>query len=159
MIPVTIDLKSGSRSQAEKRKANSDASRRFRNRRKNQAALEQRVNQRNEQLQFLTEEINFYRNERDFFRDTLIEHIGIAQMPPRPPSPSRRYDQSTASPSDQPSSANSHQQAIGMEGEMTFKCTSAGTSSLLAAGWSLSNPEKLRSTLGKLASQNWSGSI
>ncbi|KUL81993.1 hypothetical protein ZTR_09818 [Talaromyces verruculosus] len=100
-IPVTIDLRSGSRSLAMKRKANSDASRSFRNRKKNEAALEQRVNQLNEQLQFLTEERDFYRNERDFFRDTLSEHIGAAQMPPRSPSPSRRYDQSTASPSDQ----------------------------------------------------------
>ncbi|KAI7968124.1 hypothetical protein EIK77_000232 [Talaromyces pinophilus] len=134
MIPVTIDLKSGSRSQAEKRKANSDASRRFRNRKKNEAALEQKIDQLNEQLQILTEERDFYRNERDFFRDTLSEHIGVAQMPPRPasPAPSRRYTQSTTSPGDQPSPTNSHQQAISMEGEMSFKCASAGSSSRLA---------------------------
>lgn len=101
MIPVTIDLRSGSRSLAEKRKANSDASRRFCNRKKNEATLEQRVNQLNEQLQFLTEKRDFYHNERNFFRDALSEHIGVAQMPPRSPSPSHRYDQSTASPSDQ----------------------------------------------------------
>lgn len=160
MIPIAIDLKSGSRSQAEKRKANSDASRRFRNRKKNEAALEQRINQLNEQLQSITEETNFYRNERDFFRDKLSEHIGIAQIPPRPPPPSsRRCDQSTASPNNQPSPANTHQQAIGMEGEMMFKCTSAGTSASLLAGSPPSDPGKLRYTLGKLASQNLSGLI
>lgn len=135
MIPVTIDLKSGSRSQAEKRKANSDASRRFRNRKKNEAALEQKINQLNEQMQFLAEERDFYRNERDFFRDTLSEHVGIAQMPPRPPSPvpPRRYTQSTASPGDQPSPADSHQQAMDMGGEMMSKSISTGTSSSLAS--------------------------
>ncbi|EEA21891.1 hypothetical protein TMatcc_008685 [Talaromyces marneffei ATCC 18224] len=134
MIPLTIDLKSGSRSQAEKRKANSDASRRFRNRKKNEAALEQRINQLNEQLQFLTEERDFYRSERDFFRDTLGQHVGTSQMPSRPPSPSpsRRYLQSTASPGDQPSPADSHQ-AIGMGGEMMSKTMSTGTSSSLAS--------------------------
>ncbi|KAI7968147.1 hypothetical protein EIK77_010317 [Talaromyces pinophilus] len=133
MIPVTIDLKSGSRSQAEKRKANSDASRRFRNRKKNEAALEQRISQLNEQLRFLTEERDFYRNERDFFRDTLGEHIGVAQMPPRPASPApRRYTQSTASSGDQLSPADSHQ-AIGMGGEMMSKTMSTGTSSSLAS--------------------------
>jgi hypothetical protein len=133
MIPVIIDLETGSRNQAKKRKANSDASRRFRNRKKNETALEQRINKLNEQLQFLSEERDFYRNERDVFRDTLSEHIGVAQMPPRPPSPSRRYDQSTASPSDQLLPGNSHSNAIGMEGEMTFKYTSAGASSSMPA--------------------------
>ncbi|EED16458.1 conserved hypothetical protein [Talaromyces stipitatus ATCC 10500] len=135
MIPVTIDLKSGSRSQAEKRKANSDASRRFRNRKKNEAALEQKINQLNEQLQFLTEERDFYRSERDFFRDALSQHVGIAQIPSRPPSPSpsRRYPQSTASPGDQPSPAEQQQQAIGMDGEMMSKTISTGTASSLAS--------------------------
>ncbi|KAI7971760.1 hypothetical protein EIK77_005445 [Talaromyces pinophilus] len=131
MIPVTIDLKSGSRSQAEKRKANSDASRRFRNRKKNEAALEQRISQLNEQLKFLTEERDFYRNERDHFRDTLGEHIGVAQMPPRPASPARRRTQSTASPGDQPLSVDSHQQAMGMGEEMMSKTMNTGTSSSL----------------------------
>lgn len=135
MIPVTIDLKSGSRSQAEKRKANSDASRRFRNRKKNEAALEQRINQLNEQIQFLTESRDFYRNERDVFRSALSENISIAQIPPRPssPVPSRRCNQSTASPSDQPSPVDSHQQAIGMGEELMSKTTSTGTPSSLAS--------------------------
>lgn len=103
LIPFTMDVKSGSRKQAEKRKANSDASRRLRNRKKNEAALEQRINQLNEQLRSLTEGRDFYRSERDFFRAALSEHIGIAQLPPRPPSPapSCHYTQSRASPGGQ----------------------------------------------------------
>ncbi|QKX53678.1 uncharacterized protein TRUGW13939_00758 [Talaromyces rugulosus] len=87
LIPLMIDLKSGSRSQAEKRKANSDASRRFRNRKKNEAVLEQRITQLMEQLQSVTDERDYYRSERDHFRDTLIRHVGAGQMPSRPASP------------------------------------------------------------------------
>lgn len=157
MIPITIDLKSGSRTQAEKRKANSDASKRFRNRKKNEAALEQRINLLSEQVQSLTEELNYYRN---FFRGELSEHIDIAQIPPRPPPPSsRRRDQSTTNPSKQPSPANTHQQAIGTGGQMIFKCTSAGTPASLLAGSPPSDPEKLRNTFGKLPIQNFSGLV
>lgn len=90
MIPVVIDLKSGSRSQAEKRKANSDASRRFRNRKKNEAALEQRIAELNEHVQALAEERDYYRSERDFFRDNMSQTVGAGQLPARPPSP-RHY--------------------------------------------------------------------
>lgn len=87
MIPVIVDYKSGSRSQAEKRKANSDASRRFRNRKKNELALEQRISSQAEQMRMLTEERDYYRAERDFYRETLSQTIGLGQLPPRPPSP------------------------------------------------------------------------
>lgn len=43
MIPCVLNLKSGSNSQAEKRKANSDASRRFRNRKRNELLMEQTI--------------------------------------------------------------------------------------------------------------------
>lgn len=138
MIPLTIDLKSGSRSQAEKRKANSDASRRFRNRKKNEAALEQKINQLNEQLACLTEDRDFYRTERDFYKDALGRHVGTAQMPSRPasPSPSRRYQGSTGSPA-----AQSEQQATG--GEAMSKTVSTGTTSSLASTHILPSPEPL----------------
>jgi hypothetical protein len=84
MIPVEIDLKSGSRSQAEKRKANSDASRRFRNRKKNELALEQKLKSQAEELRMVLEEREFYRAERDFFRESLGQ---LTQLPTRPPSP------------------------------------------------------------------------
>ncbi|CRG90096.1 hypothetical protein PISL3812_07137 [Talaromyces islandicus] len=98
LIPLMIDLKSGSRSQAEKRKANSDASRRFRNRKKNEAMLEQRITQLMEQLQSVTEERDFYRSERDYFRDSLGRHVGAGQMTPRPTSP--RHHRRSAGNSD-----------------------------------------------------------
>lgn len=52
MIPVTIDLKSGSRDQAKKRKANTDASILSRHKKK-------KINQLTEELEILTEEIDF----------------------------------------------------------------------------------------------------
>ncbi|KAJ6187552.1 hypothetical protein N7519_002460 [Penicillium mononematosum] len=51
MIPCVLDMRSGSSSQAEKRKANSDASRRFRNRKRNEMQLEQRLNAQQEEIQ------------------------------------------------------------------------------------------------------------
>lgn len=87
MIPVYVDLKSGSRSQAEKRKANSDASRRFRNRKKNEMAMEQKISSQAEELRLMTDERDFYRAERDFFRDALGRAIGPNQLPHRPTSP------------------------------------------------------------------------
>lgn len=137
MIPVTIDLKSGSRSQAEKRKANSDASRRFRNRKKNEAALEQKIHQLNDQLQHANEERDFYRSERDFFRDALSQHVGSAQMPSRPPSPlaARRYPRSTTSPGDESSPIDQQQQqsVMGIGGELMSKSMSSQTSSSMAS--------------------------
>ncbi|KAN0071555.1 hypothetical protein V8E54_010151 [Elaphomyces granulatus] len=87
MIPVVVDLKSGSRSQAEKRKANSDASRRFRNRKKNELALEQKLKSVTEELRIIAEERDYYRTERDFFRDQFGRTVSLAQLPNRPPSP------------------------------------------------------------------------
>jgi hypothetical protein len=87
MIPVVVDLKSGSRSQAEKRKANSDASRRFRNRKKNELALEQKLKSVTEELRIIAEERDYYRTERDFIRDQFGRTVGLAQLPNRPPSP------------------------------------------------------------------------
>ncbi|KAL1966444.1 hypothetical protein VTN77DRAFT_4586 [Rasamsonia byssochlamydoides] len=86
-IPVVIDLKSGSRSQAEKRKANSDASRRFRSRKKNEMVLEKKINALEEEIRLLTEERDYYRTERDFFRESLSRTMGSGPLPTRPPSP------------------------------------------------------------------------
>ncbi|KAL2013321.1 hypothetical protein VTN00DRAFT_846 [Thermoascus crustaceus] len=87
LIPVVVDYKSGSRSQAEKRKANSDASRRFRNRKKHELALEQKINSQAEEIRMLTEERDYYRAERDFYRESLGRTVGLGQLPARPPSP------------------------------------------------------------------------
>ncbi|RAL05989.1 uncharacterized protein BO80DRAFT_86188 [Aspergillus ibericus CBS 121593] len=101
MIPCILDLKSGSSSQAEKRKANSDASRRFRNRKRNEMQLEQKIagqqdeirkhtealQRQAQEIRSLIEERDFYRSERDFFRDHVTRLVPAGQLPTRPASP------------------------------------------------------------------------
>jgi hypothetical protein len=114
MIPCLLDMRSGSSSQAEKRKANSDASRRFRNRKRNEMQLEQRLNaqqeeiQRNvetvrrqsEELRSLVQQRDHYRSERDFYRDHLGRTMSLSALPPRPSSP--RSAQPTLLPASEP---------------------------------------------------------
>ncbi|CAG8098884.1 unnamed protein product [Penicillium olsonii] len=101
MIPCVLDMRSGSSSQAEKRKANSDASRRFRNRKRNEMQLEQRlsaqqdeitrsvetVRRQSEEIRILLKQRDHYRSERDFYRDHLDRTMSLGALPPRPPSP------------------------------------------------------------------------
>ncbi|KAJ5895152.1 hypothetical protein N7495_006843 [Penicillium taxi] len=101
LIPCVLDLKTGSSSQAEKRKANSNASRRFRNRKRNEMQLEQRLNsqqdeiqrhldtvrRQSEEIRSLTQQRDYYRSERDVFRDHLVHSMPLSQLAPRPPSP------------------------------------------------------------------------
>ncbi|OJJ44563.1 hypothetical protein ASPZODRAFT_134639 [Penicilliopsis zonata CBS 506.65] len=111
MIPCILDLKSGSSSQAEKRKANSDASRRFRNRKKNEMQMEQKlaaqqdelrsqtetIQQQGDEIRELLKERDHYRSERDFYRERLSRAVPMQQLPARPPSP-RRYHSAQVSP-------------------------------------------------------------
>ncbi|KAJ5731344.1 uncharacterized protein N7483_005852 [Penicillium malachiteum] len=94
LIPCVLDLKSGSTSQAEKRKANSDASRRFRNRKRNELQLEQRltaqhdeIRRQGEEIRILIQQRDHYRSERDFFRDHFGRSSSLSQFPARPSSP------------------------------------------------------------------------
>ncbi|PYI04043.1 hypothetical protein BO78DRAFT_388820 [Aspergillus sclerotiicarbonarius CBS 121057] len=101
MIPCVLDLKSGSSSQAEKRRANSDASRRFRNRKRNELQLEQKIagqqdeirkhtealQRQAQEIRSLLQERDFYRSERDFFRDHVTRLVPAGQLPTRPASP------------------------------------------------------------------------
>ncbi|KAJ5201936.1 uncharacterized protein N7498_006599 [Penicillium cinerascens] len=110
LIPCVLDLKSGSSSQAEKRKANSDASRRFRNRKRNEVQLEQRlgaqqdeiqrhvetIGRQSEEIRSLAQQRDHYRSERDFYRDQLGRSV---QLPPRPPSPRSQTSLSSATDS------------------------------------------------------------
>ncbi|KAB8213176.1 hypothetical protein BDV33DRAFT_197065 [Aspergillus novoparasiticus] len=81
MIPCILDLKSGSSSQAEKRKANSDASRRFRNRKRNELQMQA------QEIRDLLQERDFYRSERDFYREHVGRLVPSGQIPARPASP------------------------------------------------------------------------
>lgn len=101
MIPCVLDMKSGSSSQAEKRKANSDASRRFRNRKRNEVQMEQKITAQQEEMRkqaeilhrhtqeirALFQEREYYRSERDFYREQLGRVLPPSQLPVRPASP------------------------------------------------------------------------
>lgn len=115
MIPCFVDMKSGSSSQAEKRKANSDASRRFRNRKRNEMQMEQKITSQQdeirkqaetiqkqvEELQVLMEQREFYRSERDYFREQTSHFV---QIPARPTSPQLLRPKSEATGSERDSS-------------------------------------------------------
>ncbi|KAL1850818.1 hypothetical protein Plec18167_002559 [Paecilomyces lecythidis] len=150
MIPVIVDYKSGSRSQAEKRKANSDASRRFRNRKKNELALEQRISSQAEQIRMLTEERDYYRSERDFYRETVSQTIGLGQLPPRPASP--RHFRSSLSQSGVHSSESVWRGSESSPGSMIDPPGRAGQS--ITAGYS--NPPHL-APLPPVSQAGWSG--
>ncbi|PKX92928.1 uncharacterized protein P174DRAFT_513404 [Aspergillus novofumigatus IBT 16806] len=101
MIPCILDLKSGSSSQAEKRKANSDASRRFRNRKRNEMQMEQKITTQQDEIRKqqealhkqaqeilgLIQQRDYYRSERDFYREHVTRLVPPGQLPARPPSP------------------------------------------------------------------------
>ncbi|OAX78897.1 hypothetical protein ACJ72_06787 [Emergomyces africanus] len=94
-LSVPVDFDSGSRKAAEKRLKNSDASKRFRERKKvNEKEMKQEVERQKDDIKFLTEERDFYRAERDFFRTLYDRDIGLHRIPPRPTSP--RLHQSSA---------------------------------------------------------------
>jgi len=106
LIPCVLDLKSGSTYQAEKRKANSDASRRFRNRKRNEMQLEQRltaqqdeiqrqketISRQQEEIRLLTQQRDHYQSERNFFRENLTRSVPLSSLPPRPSSPNLPVD-------------------------------------------------------------------
>ncbi|KAL4804270.1 hypothetical protein BDV18DRAFT_142840 [Aspergillus unguis] len=101
MIPCFIDSKSGSSTQAEKRKANSDASRRFRRRKRTEMQMEQKITSQQDEIrkheetiQKLVDELRasreqreFYRSERDYFREQASHYVQISGRPssPQPP--------------------------------------------------------------------------
>ncbi|CAI7644103.1 unnamed protein product [Penicillium crustosum] len=138
MIPCVLDMRSGSSSQAEKRKANSDASRRFRNRKRNEMQLEQRLSaqqdeiQRNvetvrrqsEELRSLVQQRDHYRSERDFYRDHLGRTMSLSALPPRPSSP--RSAQPTLLPASEPGTTTSWSGADAARSASGTQPTSAG---------------------------------
>jgi hypothetical protein len=80
LILCEYDTKTGSRGEADKRKANNAASRRFRDgKKKLQSALTE-----NERLSKLCDH---YHSERNFYRDELHRYVPQDQLPPRPSSP------------------------------------------------------------------------
>ncbi|KAI1974409.1 hypothetical protein LOZ53_003536 [Ophidiomyces ophidiicola] len=90
LIPVTIDMDSGSRKAAVKRQKNSCASKRFRERKKATEDEQRRIIERfQEEIKQLKQIAVFYRNERDYYRD-YVARIPGAHIPQRPVSPKFR---------------------------------------------------------------------
>lgn len=90
-IPVTIDRDSGSKKAAERRRKNSCASKRFRQRKKaGELEQMQAMKKQADEIKFLMEERDFYRVERDFYRDLHGRTVGVGALPARPLSPRLR---------------------------------------------------------------------
>ncbi|KAJ0421643.1 hypothetical protein BJY00DRAFT_108083 [Aspergillus carlsbadensis] len=164
-IPCFLDEKSGSSSQAEKRKANSDASRRFRNRKRNEMQMEQKITSQQdeirkqadtiqkqaEELHVLRKQWEFYRNERDYYREQVNRFIPADQLPARPPSPKPLQLNSEPTISGkEPSSWASPDVPVKIEGTPSGSTTHQNTSGLYASASNVS------STSASRAAGNWS---
>lgn len=87
-IQVPVDLQAASKVADEKRKRNATASHRFRQRRKEkERETSQNIAKLEHHVRELTEEREFYRLERDFFRNLAKNNNGPVPIAPRPPSP------------------------------------------------------------------------
>lgn len=91
IVPVEVDVQQASKMADEKRKRNAGASARFRARRKEK---EKEANTTIDSLQKVirdvTEDKDFYVNERNFYRELAARVLGPNQLPPRPASPEAR---------------------------------------------------------------------
>lgn len=87
LIPCNLDLKTGSSEEADKRRANSAASRRFRERKRKETQYEQLVKDLQNENQFLLKLCGFLGSERDYYRENLDHYVPLSQLPPRPPTP------------------------------------------------------------------------
>ncbi|KAL9105020.1 MAG: hypothetical protein Q9163_000117 [Psora crenata] len=98
-IQVLVDYQAGSKAADERRRKNSTASRRFRQRRKEKelwtsemiTKLKAKVRQTEKERDQYYTESNHYRTERDYFRDLAFRYR--LHVAPRPPTPKRRCDE------------------------------------------------------------------
>lgn len=87
-IQVPVDVQAASKVADEKRKRNATASHRFRQRRKEkERETSQNIAKLEHQLRDLVEEREYYRMERDYFRNLAKNGPGQAPIAPRPTSP------------------------------------------------------------------------
>ncbi|PGH10293.1 hypothetical protein GX51_00050 [Blastomyces parvus] len=127
-LSVPVDFDSGSRKAAEKRLKNSDASKRFRERKKvNEKEMKQEVERQKDDIKFLTEERNFYRAERDFFRTLYDREVGLHRIPPRPTSPRFRQSSAPVSESESEQPFHDRREGPGGEGHVRQRTSSAPT--------------------------------
>ncbi|KAI9702378.1 MAG: hypothetical protein M1836_000857 [Candelina mexicana] len=87
-IQVPVDTQAASKMADEKRKRNAGASARFRQRRKEkEKEAGHTIGKLEQQVRDLTEDTDYYRRERDYFRHMFFSAPGQVNLAPRPPSP------------------------------------------------------------------------
>lgn len=87
-IQVPVDVTAASKVADEKRKRNATASHRFRQRRKEkERETSNNIAKLEHQIHELAKERDYYRLERDYFRNVAVSELGQIRLPPRPPSP------------------------------------------------------------------------
>ena len=90
-IQVPVDVQAASKMADEKRKRNAGASARFRQRRKEkERESSQTISKLETQIRDIGEEKEYYRIERDYFRNLVYSTPAQAQVVPRMPSPRQR---------------------------------------------------------------------
>ncbi|KAI9713749.1 MAG: hypothetical protein M1812_006587 [Candelaria pacifica] len=90
-IQVPVDTQAASKMADEKRKRNAGASARFRQRRKEkEREAGHTIGKLEQQVRDLTEDTDYYRRERDYFRHLLYSTPAQVNLAPRPPSPRLR---------------------------------------------------------------------
>ncbi len=90
-IQVPVDTQAASKMADEKRKRNAGASARFRQRRKEkEREAGHTIGKLEQQVRDLTEDTDYYRRERDYYRHMFYSAPGHVNLAPRPPSPRLR---------------------------------------------------------------------
>ena len=90
-IQVPVDVQAASKMADEKRKRNAGASARFRQRRKEkEREASQTIAKLEQRIRDISDESEYYRLERDYFRSVAYNASGQAQLAQRPPSPRQR---------------------------------------------------------------------
>ncbi|KAF2140889.1 uncharacterized protein K452DRAFT_309353 [Aplosporella prunicola CBS 121167] len=90
-VQIPVDVQAASKMADEKRKRNAGASARFRARRKEkEKEASTTISRLEQQLRDATEDMEFYRRERDYLAQVVYNSPGGDRHFPRPPSPHRR---------------------------------------------------------------------
>ncbi|KAJ4357266.1 uncharacterized protein N0V89_001841 [Didymosphaeria variabile] len=90
-VQIPVDVQAASKVADEKRKRNAGASARFRARRKEkEREASMSIARLEQQLRDALEDREYYRNERDYFQNILLQQPGSDRLYQRPPSPRLR---------------------------------------------------------------------
>ncbi|KAF2704971.1 hypothetical protein K504DRAFT_342872, partial [Pleomassaria siparia CBS 279.74] len=90
-VQIPVDVQAASKVADEKRKRNAGASARFRARRKEkEREASMSISRLQEQIRHATEDVDYYRTERDYFKAIVFSQSGAERHYARPPSPRLR---------------------------------------------------------------------